>query len=72
MKAVPSFPSSFPHLFKGNDKLRCLIPCAIDQEYYIRHIDGSPVSSEAERERVMQCLEVAIERRTSEELSGIT
>ncbi|KAL4568168.1 hypothetical protein LXL04_023774 [Taraxacum kok-saghyz] len=36
------------------------------QEYYIRHIDGSPVSSEAERERVMQCLEAAIERRTSE------
>ncbi|CAI9277226.1 unnamed protein product [Lactuca saligna] len=35
------------------------------QEYYIRHIDGSPVSSEAERERVMQCLEAAIERRTS-------
>ncbi|KAI3779400.1 hypothetical protein L2E82_09117 [Cichorium intybus] len=42
------------------------------KEYYIRHIDGSPVSSEAERERVMQCLEVAIERRTSEELPGIT
>lgn len=38
------------------------------QEYYIRHIDGSPVSSEAERERVMQCLEAAIERRTSEAL----
>ncbi|KAI3723138.1 hypothetical protein L2E82_34518 [Cichorium intybus] len=36
------------------------------KEYYIRHIDGNPVSSEAERERVMQCLEVAIERRTSE------
>ncbi|KAJ0447539.1 putative [Protein-PII] uridylyltransferase [Helianthus annuus] len=38
------------------------------QEYYIRHVDGSPVSSEAERERVMQCLEAAIERRTSEAL----
>ncbi|KAI7727846.1 hypothetical protein M8C21_013781 [Ambrosia artemisiifolia] len=36
------------------------------QEYYIRHVDGSPVRSEAERERVMQCLEAAIERRTSE------
>nr|GEY08796.1 ACT domain-containing protein ACR6-like [Tanacetum cinerariifolium] len=38
------------------------------QEYYIRHVDGCPVSSEAERERVMQCLEAAIERRTSEAL----
>ncbi|KAI4357968.1 hypothetical protein L6164_001880 [Bauhinia variegata] len=38
------------------------------QEYYIRHIDGSPVKSEAERQRVMQCLEAAIERRVSEGL----
>ncbi|KAL8229081.1 hypothetical protein R6Q57_013981 [Mikania cordata] len=38
------------------------------QEYCIRHVDGSPVSSEAERERVIQCLEAAIERRTSEAL----
>lgn len=38
------------------------------QEYYIRHIDGNRVSSEAERDRVMQCLEAAIERRTSEAL----
>ncbi|KAJ3697995.1 hypothetical protein LUZ61_001700 [Rhynchospora tenuis] len=36
------------------------------QEYYIRHVDGSPVKSEAERERVIQCLEAAIERRVSE------
>lgn len=36
------------------------------QEYYIRHVDGSPVNSEAERERVIQCLEAAIERRVSE------
>ncbi|KAK8967669.1 hypothetical protein KSP40_PGU018094 [Platanthera guangdongensis] len=35
-KAVPSFPSSFPHLFAGNDNLRCLIPCAIDQDPYFR------------------------------------
>ncbi|CDY63293.1 BnaC03g73230D [Brassica napus] len=34
--AVPSFPSSFPHLFPGKDKLRCLIPCAIDQDPYFR------------------------------------
>ncbi|GAU20971.1 hypothetical protein TSUD_201200 [Trifolium subterraneum] len=31
VQAVPSFPSSFPHLFKGKENLRCLIPCAIDQ-----------------------------------------
>ncbi|CAI0627397.1 unnamed protein product, partial [Linum tenue] len=36
------------------------------QEYYIRHIDGSPISSEAERQRVINCLEAAIKRRTSE------
>ncbi|XP_010260920.1 PREDICTED: ACT domain-containing protein ACR4-like [Nelumbo nucifera] len=38
------------------------------QEFYIRHIDGSPVNSEAERQRVIQCLEAAIERRVSEGL----
>lgn len=36
VQAVPSFPSSFPHLFKGYDNLRCLIPCAIDQDPYFR------------------------------------
>ncbi|KAM7264440.1 hypothetical protein ACFE04_002123 [Oxalis oulophora] len=38
------------------------------QEYYIRHVDGSPLKSDAERERVMQCLEAAIQRRVSEGL----
>ncbi|KAG6511001.1 hypothetical protein ZIOFF_029050 [Zingiber officinale] len=38
------------------------------QEYCIRHIDGSVVNSEAERQRVVQCLEAAIERRVSEGL----
>ncbi|KAK9266766.1 hypothetical protein L1049_012654 [Liquidambar formosana] len=38
------------------------------QEYYIRHVDRSPVKSEAERQRVIQCLEAAIERRVSEGL----
>ncbi|KAM7484459.1 hypothetical protein LguiA_000468 [Lonicera macranthoides] len=37
-------------------------------EYCIRHVDGSPVKSDAERERVIQCLEAAIERRVSEGL----
>ncbi|KAF5457413.1 hypothetical protein F2P56_021516 [Juglans regia] len=36
------------------------------QEFFIRHVDGLPISSEAERERVAQCLEAAIERRASE------
>ncbi|KAL9149112.1 hypothetical protein ABFS82_12G089500 [Erythranthe guttata] len=38
------------------------------QEYCIRHIDGSPVKSDAERQRVVQCLEAAIQRRVSEGL----
>ncbi|OVA07704.1 ACT domain [Macleaya cordata] len=36
------------------------------QEFYIRHTDGTPISSEAERQRVIQCLQAAIERRASE------
>ncbi|KAK1261603.1 hypothetical protein QJS04_geneDACA021176 [Acorus gramineus] len=35
-------------------------------EFCIRHADGSPISSEAERQRVIQCLQAAIERRASE------
>ncbi|KAI0500662.1 hypothetical protein KFK09_018878 [Dendrobium nobile] len=38
------------------------------QEFYIRHSDGSPISSEAERQRVIQCLQAAIDRRASEGL----
>jgi UTP:GlnB (protein PII) uridylyltransferase len=34
------------------------------QEFYIRHADGSPISSEAEMQRVSQCLQDAIERRS--------
>ncbi|KAI3452564.1 hypothetical protein Pfo_009228 [Paulownia fortunei] len=36
------------------------------QEYYIRHTDGCPISSEAERQRVIHCLEAAVKRRASE------
>lgn len=39
------------------------------QEYYIRHTDGCPISSEAERQRVIHCLEAAINRRTAEGIS---
>ncbi|KAG6466535.1 ACT domain-containing protein ACR8-like [Zingiber officinale] len=34
------------------------------QEFYIRHKDGSPISSGAERQRMIQCLQAAIERRS--------
>ncbi|XP_078447974.1 ACT domain-containing protein ACR8-like [Wolffia australiana] len=36
------------------------------QEFYIRHADGTPISSEAERQRVILCLRAAIERRASD------
>ncbi|KAF5734861.1 putative amino acid binding protein [Tripterygium wilfordii] len=35
-------------------------------EFYIRHTDGTPISSEPERQRVIQCLQAAVERRASE------
>ena len=46
-----------------------MLSLIILKEYCIRHIDGSPVNSEAERQRVIQCLEAAIERRVSEVIS---
>ncbi|KAG2318531.1 hypothetical protein Bca4012_055257 [Brassica carinata] len=33
-------------------------------EFYVRHSDGHPVSSEPERQRLVQCLQAAVERRT--------
>ncbi|KAF3599037.1 hypothetical protein F2Q69_00033774 [Brassica cretica] len=33
-------------------------------EFYVRHSDGNPVNSEPERQRLIQCLQAAIERRT--------
>ncbi|KAG6391873.1 hypothetical protein SASPL_149636 [Salvia splendens] len=38
------------------------------QEYYVRCVDGVPMQSDAERERIAQRLETAIERRSSEGL----
>ncbi|GFP81829.1 act domain-containing protein acr8 [Phtheirospermum japonicum] len=35
-------------------------------EFFIRHTDGTPISSEAERQRVILCLQAAIERRASQ------
>ncbi|CAM8936625.1 hypothetical protein QQ045_014373 [Rhodiola kirilowii] len=39
------------------------------QEYFIRHKDGCILDTEAEKERVIKCLEAAIRRRVSEGLS---
>ncbi|KAK9281016.1 hypothetical protein L1049_003908 [Liquidambar formosana] len=37
-----------------------------DTEYHIRLIDGSPVKSDTGRQKLIRCLESAIERRVSE------
>eukprot|EP00898_Chlorokybus_atmophyticus_P006174 jgi/Chlat1/6558/Chrsp45S06033 len=36
VQAAPSFPTSFPHIFGKRVDIRCLIPCAIDQDPYFR------------------------------------
>lgn len=36
VQAAPSFPNSFPHIFGARIDIRCLIPCAIDQDPYFR------------------------------------
>lgn len=36
VQAAPSFPDSFPHMFGNSKSIRCLIPCAIDQDPYFR------------------------------------
>lgn len=36
------------------------------QEFFIRHADGSPIRTEAESQRVSQCIQAAIERRSLE------
>ncbi|KAI3817119.1 hypothetical protein L1987_10908 [Smallanthus sonchifolius] len=38
---------------------------AYQMEFWIRHIDGSPFNTDAERQKVIQYLEAAIERRVS-------
>lgn len=35
-------------------------------EFFIKHTDGTPISSEAEKHRVILCLQAAIERRASQ------
>ncbi|EXB80723.1 [Protein-PII] uridylyltransferase [Morus notabilis] len=36
------------------------------QEYFIRHVDGKALTTEREKERIVKCLEAAIERRVCE------
>ncbi|XP_051130087.1 ACT domain-containing protein ACR8-like [Andrographis paniculata] len=35
-------------------------------EFFIKHMDGTPISSEAEKQRVILCLQAAIKRRASQ------
>lgn len=37
VQAAPSFPGVFPHIFGDRKDVRCLIPCAIDQDPYFRY-----------------------------------
>lgn len=43
--------------------------CFLDQEFFIRHMDGTPISSEAEKQRVILCIAAAIKRRASKVLA---
>jgi tryptophanyl-tRNA synthetase len=36
IQAAPAFPTSFPHMFGSRTDIKCLIPCAIDQDPYFR------------------------------------
>ncbi|KAI3424193.1 hypothetical protein D9Q98_009549 [Chlorella vulgaris] len=36
VQAAPAFPDTFPHMFGDRKDVRCLIPCAIDQDPYFR------------------------------------
>lgn len=38
VQAAPSFPCVFPHIFGSRKDVRCLIPCAIDQDPYFRYV----------------------------------
>jgi hypothetical protein len=60
VQAVPSFPSSFPHLFPGNDQLRCLIPCAIDQvkTHFWNKVQPSLVTYVLEGMPIIYCVQI--------------
>ncbi|KAG6418833.1 hypothetical protein SASPL_121039 [Salvia splendens] len=43
-----------------------LVGYVCDQEFFIRHMDGTPINSEAEKQRVILCIVAAIKRRASQ------
>ncbi|KAK6162649.1 hypothetical protein DH2020_002490 [Rehmannia glutinosa] len=57
-------PGLLSEVFAVLTDLKCNVVGA--EEYYIRHKDGRPINVEAERQRVIHCLEAAIKRRSSE------
>nr|GEW68416.1 hypothetical protein [Tanacetum cinerariifolium] len=48
------------------EKLAKVAANIVTVEQCIRHIDGSPVKSDGEKKRVIQCLEAAIQQRLTE------
>jgi hypothetical protein len=59
-----------PQTIAGTSNNECsrqlIVSPAWLQEYYVRHVDGYPVRSDAERARLVRCLEDAVERRASD------
>ena len=49
-----------------NAQRKLIVSPAWLQEYYVRHVDGHPARSDAERSRLVRCLEAAVERRASD------
>lgn len=45
VQAAPSFPDTFPHIFGNRKDVRCLIPCAIDQDPYFRYMRQATCST---------------------------
>lgn len=42
IQATPSFSNSFPQIFGQRDDIPALIPCAIDQDPYVRLVPVRP------------------------------
>ena len=66
---VNVFPTRWVRILSCDGSIVLLLTASVlhfHQELYIRHTDGTPISSEAERQRVIQCLQASVERRTSQ------
>ena len=59
------FTKAFPCPYTNLIRLAGLM-CISLQEYFIRHMDGCTLDTEGEQERVIKCLEAAIQRRVCE------